>query len=214
MVYRGQDGQIDYDIPVAVMDLGDSQVAIADQELPANTIWHYVRRKVSECGLESPDSPVCVIRIDEAGQMQPLLPNRPLSVSVEALKGGKFVLRWRHSRIDEEVTPSEFRIYIDSGEGFGFFGKSNKPGRESLRFGTPVRGSSEPAAVVIYDAGILEYKWISDAYSHRQRCRFCVRSYSAAGGESMNTDYVTAVADSQGPDAINTVMFIDVEQLV
>ena len=48
LVFRGQDGKIDYNIPIAIMQLTDTQISIPLQNLPANTIWHYVRRKVDD----------------------------------------------------------------------------------------------------------------------------------------------------------------------
>jgi hypothetical protein len=219
VVYRGQDGNIDYDNPVAVMDLDDIQAAIADQDLPPNTIWHYIRRRVSDCGIESKDSPVCFVRMDANGEMQLEMPNRPLMVIVKPISGGRFLLRWRYTPIDEEVKPTEFRIYIDTGA-LTLTRMRNKPGIESLRFGTlhseTIPGGFDfnlPETIVKYGLGGRgEFQWTSDAYIHGTRCKFCIRAYAANKGETQNTDYVSAIADHEGPDAI-TDIYSTVEQL-
>lgn len=180
-VYRGQDGNLDYDSVVAVMELDDNQVAIANQDLPADTIWHFIRRQVSDCGLESADSPVCVIAIDSTGDMRPEIPNPPLQLTVKQLVGGKLQLQWRYTKIGEEVTPTGFKIYMDSGSGFDF---------------------NTPEATVSYGGAIFTFSWTSDALTHGQAYCFCVRSYREGAGETQNTNYVTAKADSEGPDAI------------
>ena len=191
-IYRGQDGVIDYDNPVATMALDDTQVTIENQDLPPNTIWHYIRRQVAACGLESPDSPACIVRIAEDGEMIPLTPNKPVQLTAAPLAGGKFLLRWRYTPIDEEITPTGFCIYIDSGDGFDF---------------------ELPDAVLEYGLGGRgEFQWTSDAYQHGQRCKFCVRAYATENGETQNIDYASAVADSIGPDAITDV-YATVEQL-
>jgi hypothetical protein len=219
VVYRGQDGNIDYDNPVAVMDFDDIQVAIEGQDLPPNTIWHYIRRRVSDCGIESKDSPVCIVKVNAEGAMMLDMPNRPLMVTVNPLSGGRFLLRWRYTPIDEEVTPTEFRIYIDSGA-TTLTRMRNKPEIESLRFG-PLHSEARsagfdfnlPDAVVEYGLGGRgEFQWTSDAYADGLRCKFCVRAYAEDKGETQNTDYVSAIANHLGPDVIIDI-YSTVEQL-
>jgi len=181
-VYHGQDGNLDYDNIQAIMELDDSQVSIANQDLPADTLWHYVRRQVSDCGLESPDSAACVVVVDSTGAMVGKTPNSPLNLTIERLSNGRFKLRWRYTKLNEEVTPTGFRIYMDSGSGFDF---------------------ASPVDTVSYrlSSGV-EFSWTSDPLTHGQLYRFCVRSYCESQGESCNTDFVAAAADSEGPDAI------------
>jgi len=181
-IYRGQDGNLDYDNLVAVMDLTDSQISIPDQVLPANTTWHYIRRQASGCGLESDDSPICEVVIDSAGDMIGDTPNPPLDLAIEQLSGGKLRLRWRYTRLAEEIAPTGFNIYMDSGSGFNF---------------------ETPTATMSYGiGGSGEFQWTSDALVHGQLYRFCVQSYRTGAGETQNTDFVAARADSVGPDAI------------
>ena len=181
-IYRGQDGEMNYDDIQAVMGLNDSQVSIEGQNLPPSTTWHYVRRQVSGCGLESDDSPECIVVIDSNGDMLGSTPNAPQDLIAEKLAGGKIKLRWRYSRLAEEITPTGFHIYIDSGDGFDF---------------------ETPDATVAYGAGgIGEFSWTSGSLTHGRQYRFCVRSYREDGGESQNTNSVVAVPDAEGPDAI------------
>jgi len=181
-VYRGQDGDLDYDSVVAVMELSDSQISITNQALPANTIWHYTRRQVSDCGLESPDADVCVVVIDSNGDMVGDTPNPPVSLAIEQLVGGKLKLRWRYTQLSEEIAPTGFNIYMDSGSGFDL---------------------GSPTSVVSFGLGGMGgFSWTSSALTHGQVYRFIVRSYRDAAGESNNTNYVAAKADNLGPDAI------------
>jgi len=181
-VYCGQDGQFDYDTIQAVMDTDDADVSIANQALAAGTIWHFIRRLVSGCGLESADSPACVVRIGTDGEMIGLTPNPPGSLTIQKVLGGKLKLRWRYSTIDQEVAPTGFRIYMDSGSGFNF---------------------ASPDATVAYTSGRAdEFDWTSGALANGQRYRFVVRSYRTSAGETQNTDSVFEFADSAGPAAI------------
>jgi hypothetical protein len=154
-VYRGQDGVLDYDQVQAVMNLDDTQVSIPGQELPANTIWYYVRRQVSHCGLESDDSSVCIVMLDENGDMVGNYPNAPTDLTAQGMAGGKIKLRWRYSSIGQVVPPTGFMIYMDSGDGFDF---------------------DNPIAAVPYTGG-YEFSWESEALTHGQLYSFCVRSY-------------------------------------
>ena len=81
-----------------------------------------------------------------------------------------------------EVTPTGFNIYIDSGSGFDF-----ESADDTVLFGRARAG---------------QFDWTSETLNNGQLYKFCVRSYYDEGGESRNTDYVSAVADSQGPNAI------------
>lgn len=181
-VYRGQDGNLDYDKIQAVMNVDQSQVSIGNQDLPPNTIWHYVRRQVSGCGLESPDSLPCIVLIDPAGDMIGNAPNPPVDLTLEGLSNGRFRLRWHYTKSEEEITPTGFNIYMDSGTGFDF----NTP-EDTVSYGF---------------GGTGEFEWTSDPLTDGQVYRFCVRSYKTGAGETQNTNYVSGIADAIGPDAI------------
>jgi len=185
-IYRGQDGNMNYNDVQAVMELADSQIAISNQDLPVNTNWRYIRRQVSYCGLESADSPVCDVKIDSSGDVRLAAPNPPLSLTATPQAGGKIKLQWRYSTYNQAVAPTGFRVYIDSGSGFDFE--------------TPTATVSAPS-VLSRIAG-YDFSWTSDALSHGTTYRFCVQSYKTASGETQNTNYVAAVADSVGPNAI------------
>lgn len=186
-VYRGQDGNINYGVPVAVMELDDEQVVIESQDLPPNTIWHYVRKRTSpDCSLMSDPSPACVVRIDADGNMIGMTPNPPAGLKAELKVDGKVRLLWLYSRYRHEIPPTGFYVYIDSGSGFDF---------------------NTPDATVTYRANPGGfYKWLSGQLVHGQLYKFCVRAYRDGAGESQNTGYVSAIADAQGPPAISGIM--------
>ncbi len=173
---------MDYDKVQAVMEIDDSQVSIPAQALQAGTIWHFVRRQVSDCGLESADSDAAVVVIDSAGDMIALAPNAPQSLEAEQVAGGKIEVKWRYSRLNQEIAPTGFKVYIDSGGGFDF--------------------DTADATVAYGLGGNGEFEWESDALINGKTYKFCVRSYAGTGGETQNTNYVSEVADSSGPDAI------------
>ncbi len=178
-IYRGQDGNIDYETPVAEMAIDDREVSISEQNLPPNTLWHFVRRQTSECGLESADSLRCIVVIDADGNMRGQTPNRPSHITIERLSGGKLRLRWRYLQTGQEIIPTGFKIYMDSGGGFDF---------------------ESPVAIVFYNRAV-EFSWESEALEHGRPYKFIVRSYYKRGGESNNPNVVSAIADAQGPPA-------------
>jgi len=187
-IYRGQDGVIDHGTVVATMDLADTQVTIAAQDLPAGTIWNYVRRrKASDCALESPDSPVCDVRITPAGAMIADAPNEPSNLQAAALAGGSIRLRWRYCEIRQPVAPTAFRIYIDSGSGFNF---------------------ATPSSTLTYSfGGGGEFTKTITGLTAGIRHRFCVRAYNSVTlGETQNADSVTATPISTGPAGLPTPM--------
>jgi len=192
IVYGGQDGTIDYVTPLAVELAGTTAITIADLELPTDTIWHFVAQNVADCGcgLQSVDSLVCVVRVDAAGDAILAAPNAPLNLTAIGLAGGKVKLRWVYSAIGQAVPPTGFNVYIDSGSGFDFENPDD---------------TVEAYAGMSRSAGSDELTWTSAALSHGQLYRFCVRSSNDAGGESQNTNYVSIVADAQGPAAITNV---------
>jgi len=184
-VYRGQDGDVDFDSIQEVMEIDDEQIAIGNQMLPANSIWHYIRCQVGGCGLESDASPACIVRIDENGDMFGDMPNIPIPLEAQQVAGGKIRLRWRYSPIDQEIAPTSFNIYMDSGSGFDY--------------GNPIDS-------VNYDLGKAgEFTWLSGALAHGQLYRFIVRSDHVTEAETRNTTFVAAVADSSGPPAITAI---------
>jgi len=185
-VYRAQDGSFDdYAAVQAVMSIADSDVTLNGQGLPADTLWHYIRRQVSGCGLESGDSPPCLVVIDSAGDMLGNTPNPPSNVHIEPLADAKFRLRWRYTPLAEEIKPTGFRVYMDSGEGFDF---------------------ETPDATLAYGhGGNGEFSWTSGGLVNGQRYKFVIRSYRTSAGESQNTDFVSGIADDVGPDAITGI---------
>lgn len=184
-IYRGQDGDVDYDSIQAVMDIDDESIAISNQFLPPNTIWGYVRCQVGGCGLESEGSPACIVRIDENGDMLGDMPNVPMPLEAQLVAGGKVRLRWRYSPINHEIAPTRFNVYMDSGSGFDYV---------------------NPVDSVEYDLGKAgEFTWLSAELNDGQRYRFIVRSDNTTEAETRNTAFVSIIADSVGPPAITAI---------
>ncbi len=184
-IYRGQDGSIDYSTAVATMDLTDTEVQIAAQDLPVNTIWHYVRRQLSECALESDPSDPCLVQIDADGEMILDTPNIPDSAAVEQVAGAKLKVRWRYSELAQEIAPTGFRLYIDAGSGFDF--------------------DTPDATVAFALGGGPEFSWTSGALNDGQTYKFVVRAYRTGSGETQNTSFLSAVARSSGPSGLTGV---------
>ncbi len=189
VVYGGEDGDIDYQTPLGYMDTDDDYVTVPAMAMGIGEVWHFVRRTRRPCGLESADSPVCIVRMDGQGELVAAAPNEPWDISAEPSAGGKAAVRWRYDAEDQQVAPTGFRIYIDSGSGFDF---------------------QTPDATVAYSQWQDSYTWTSDALTNGVTYRFCVRSYVTGGGESANTDSAEATADSVGPAAA-TGLSISVE---
>ena len=179
---------MNYGTAVGTMDLAATQVTIAAQDLPAGTIWNFVRRrKASDCSLESPDSPGCEVRIAPAGAMIADAPNAPSNLVAEPIAGGSIRLRWRYCEIRQPVAPTAFRIYIDSGSGFNFATPSSTL---TYSFGG---GGEFTKPITGLTAGTLH--------------RFCVRAYNSVTlGETQNTDSVTATPIATGPAGLPTPM--------
>lgn len=184
-VYGGQNGNIDYNTPVALMGPSDTQVTISDMDLPPNTVWHFVRRLVrgDGCGLEGPSSDPCIVYIDAAGDMQAAEPNAPADLTATPQAGGKIKLRWIYSAAGQEAPPAHFQVYLDG----------------------------VPTDTVTYNGG-LTYEWTSEALTHGQAYDFLVTAVATGGGESQNDDTVSATADDQGPAAITGLSITSEEE--
>ena len=183
-VYGGRDGEIDYETAVAMMELDAEEVEIADQDLPANSIWHYVRRQVrDECGLESESSDACIVQIDGDGQARSPAPNTPQALTAEAIAGGKVKLRWRYSPDGQAAAPHGFAVYQTQVRPFG----------------------STPAGIVFGGfAPNMEFTWYSLELAEGT-WHFAVVAFNNGGGISPPAT-VMAVVDATGPAAIQTLL--------
>jgi hypothetical protein len=225
-IYRGQNGIINHTTPVAVMTLLNTQILISNQTLQAGTIWQYVRRLVrSCCGLESPDSPVCVVCVDDAGQMREELPNAPMKLIAEGLAGGVIRLRWRYSPAGQDVPPAGFLVFVYAEDipaaamnwyrkplTSGWFNPANESHSWPLSggwFGPFGKRYDFQVPAGIFSSGIgnnNEFSWTSPALTDDKTYRFIVRAYSADGVMTQNTNEVAITADAVGPQAIATVL--------
>lgn len=235
-VFRGQDGVMDYNNIIAKMSIDDEQILIPNQELPPNTIWHFVRKTYSLCCCKYSDpSPPCIIMIDACGNMIGATPNAPTNLVAEPTFGGKIRLRWRYSRYAQEVPPTGFRIYMVPRTSENLQAASPRiipkiDGRLNLMDFGPKAHSPFVAGASIESESVDnqfdfnnpideieyqfrgEFRWTSDFLVNGQKYKFCVRSYRNGAGESQNTNFAAATADSEGPDPI-TVMQINWQEI-
>lgn len=184
-LYRGQDGDIDYETGVAEMALADTEVSIAAQDLPPGTVWHFVRRQVRvDCGLESASSDPCIIVVNADGSVSPGAPNVPIGLTAEALVGGKVRLRWRYSTDRQAKPPHGFAVYQAQAKPF----------------------DDTPAGLVVGGMGLMDqFTWISDVLADGMWL-FAVRSFNNDGGLSDLSSVVSVTVDGLGPPAIQTLL--------
>jgi hypothetical protein len=171
---------------VALMPLAATSITIPDQDLDPGSIYKYARVAFSDCGKWNFAQVTATVIIDDAGDALAKAPNPPLQLTATVLAGGTVQLQWYYSSIDQAVNPTGFYIYIDSGSGFDF--------------DNPDDTVTAPASLARAGMG-GEFTWTSDTLSHGVTHKFCVRSYNASYGQSQNTNFVSAVPDSVGPDA-------------
>lgn len=182
-IYRGQDGAIDYETPVAAMGLDDDQVIVTEQDLPAGSIWHYVRRRVRACcGLESAPSAVCVVRIGPDGLVLLPGPNPVGDLTAEAMAGGRVRLRWRYSADGQDAAPAVFAI----------------------RAGQTRPLADEPVdSVAAMPAG--SYRWESDVLTEGVWF-FSVQAVGADGGVGPVSPLAAVLVDATGPGSIVNII--------
>jgi len=218
-IYRGQDGVIDYDWPVAIMGINSNSVVITGQNLPASSKWRYVRRKVKGCcGLESEDSVPCKVRIDSSGQMIGNAPNPPVDLTAELLAGGRVRLRWRYVSSGQDTPAAGFAIYIRLADiPVSIIQWYRKPLSEGdfrpalencgwmLRegdFGPYGNRIDDEIPCGVVQGGIARnnvFIWNSPALTHGQIYRFIVRSYAEDGTLSDSTARADVTPDAVGP---------------
>lgn len=180
-VYRGQDGNIDYNTIVANIHLYDSQIEISDQDLGPNTIWHYIRRLVSDCGLESPDSPACVVAIDGDGNLAKSNPNAIFEIKINQIDGDKAELVWYYCPLEQKSVPVCFNVYCSDDT-------------SQIDYENPV--------------GCIGYKSRTFC-SYRSeiltplRYLFSIRAEDAAGVENNSQKQLSIQFDTLNPDAID-----------
>ena len=123
---------------------------------------------------------------DGSGEWVGMIPNAPADLQVRPQVGGTFLLQWTYPRESEEIEPSEFRVYNDSGTG-------------TINYSTVVD-------TVSHRRGRLHFSYTSTVFADGTRVRWAVRAVSA-GAEEKNTNNVFDTADSAAPP-INPVVWI------
>ncbi|MGH2271356.1 hypothetical protein ACQ9LF_06115 [Anaerohalosphaeraceae bacterium U12dextr] len=218
-IYRGQDGVIDYDWPVAIMAVNIDSILITGQSLPASSQWWYVRRKVKGCcGLEGNDSVPCKVRIGDDGQMIGNAPNPPVDLMAELMAGGRVRLRWRYVPGGQDTPAFGFAIYLQLADipltTINWYRKPLSEGdfRPILEdcawmlregdFGPYGNRIDDEIPCGIVQGSIARnnaFIWNSPSLTHGKIYRFIVRSYSDDGTLSDSTARVDVIPDAVGP---------------
>ena len=115
----------------------------------------------------------------------PISPNIPDSLTVEQAAGAKLKVRWRYSELAQEIAPTGFKLYIDSGSGFDF--------------------DTPDDTVAFAQGGGPEFSWTSGTLSNGQTYKFVVRAYATDYGETQNVSFVSALAKSSGPSGLTGI---------
>lgn len=183
-LYRGTPtaGDIDYAVPVgAACPTAVRASTFAWWSHAADTEYWYVLRAVGGGGVESASSqPAVSVAFDAAGDFVGGRPNPPAALSASPTAEGRFVLRWSYSDLNEEVSPSEFRIYSDGGTGTMDY--ENAVGQ------------------VAYSLGQVHFNYTTGTHAHGAKRMWGVRAVSALGRDDANETAVTRNADASGPD--------------
>ena len=124
------------------------------------------------------------VAFDAGGALIGLRPNAPTNLRVSLESGGRFRLAWTYSEADEEVSPTEFRVFNDNGTG-------------TVDYGTVV-------ATLTARARKFHYDWLSSAFADGATRIWAVRAASAGGVEDANINVVTGTADAAGPPVHGT----------
>ncbi len=129
----------------------------------ANAEYIYALTVVGAGGVEDVSgAPIIVARFDPDGALIGPSPNRINDIRVQAIAGGRFVLRWYYDETGQEVPPGCFNVYSDDGS----------PG--TMDYDVIV-------ATVAYRFRRGHFEWTSAAYSEGDRIAWAVRAESASG---------------------------------
>ena len=187
-IYRGQNGVIDFGTIVGTYVEGDSQVVVASQVLDDAT-WQYAVKAASTigtCSVLSDASLVTTVVVDSSGDLIEPAGNVPSDLQATAIKGAKVQLDWRYSNVNQDATPTGFKVYRSTDA-------SSWAEQDTVAFALGRGGN---------------YTWTSAALSDGTTYYYLVRTYrtvSAVDHEESNLNFVVVVADSTGPAAITGI---------
>lgn len=191
-VYRGTGGaeSIDFAHPVGAAGFTSTTIANFSWRPHANaTQYAYAIKAIGGGGVESEAShPSRVAEFDGSGNLIGPRPNSVVGLSVRPSGGGAFEVRWVYVSRVEEASPSEFRLFHDSGGG-------------TVDYNTVV-------ATVAYRRGGAHYSYVSGTFAHDARVIWGVRAATAAGVDDGNVAQAAAFADAEAPGAHPGVLLV------
>ncbi len=182
-LYRGTGGagSIDYSRPVGAAGREATTVSnFSWRPHAVMTTYAYAVKGIGGGGGEGAASdPARVVAFDAVGAIVGPRPNSLSALSVAAVAGGRFELRWVYPSAFEEATPSVFEVYHDNGTG-------------TVDYNTAV-GS------VSFRRGKVHYEHTTGAFGHDVRRVLGVRAVTAAGVNDGNMLLATARSDASSP---------------
>ncbi|GAG18745.1 unnamed protein product, partial [marine sediment metagenome] len=112
-------GFIDYDAdpPLASVNAPADEWELEDA-IDAEGIYNYGVRAEDAGGKEEMNSDVTVtVKINDAIEEVPDLPNAPVGLTATPVAGGKIKLDWLYDTTNQEVAPWQFGVYFDDNTG-------------------------------------------------------------------------------------------------
>ena len=184
LLYRGGSMEtIAFDNILAVADLEVEQIQPPTYvSHDNNATYFYVVRRVNECGqMEHTLSASVKVTIDADGNLISPRPNDIFEVKAEQLAGNKIQLIWYYCPLEQESSPTRFKVYYDAGTG-------------QIDY-------ENPLATISY-TGRKFYSYQSDALDAGTYL-FAVRVEDATGASDGSLAYVRIQLDAAIPDAVS-----------
>lgn len=180
-IYKGNasGGPIDYGTVVATT----AGLTYATPALALSSTTRYAVRSfdtVSSLEEANVDATVRIV-VDAGGADVTLRPNAPGQLAIRPILAGGLRVSWTYNSGGQGGAPTSFRVWATAGGSVNY--------------------AASPLATVPYVAGILFYSTDLTGLTGGTSYAVGVRATNATGDE-LNTTFVSAVADTTGPDAV------------
>lgn len=145
-----------------------------------NAIWWHVADTVSKAGVwQAGDPRYAQASVWAGGANVGPIPNTPDHVTARQTTTGAIRLCWHYNRLEQQVQPERFDVFVDDGAG-------------NFTLGSPTDS-------VTYVAGLEWYSWTSQVWADGTTRNVIVRARSAAGVYSLIPEtadiYIGATSD-------------------